>query len=282
MLAEVACNLLRLGPERCHELPSVLRQGPDVSCGEFGLGPSHRFPELEQLSDLLGTTSRQKVGEPGAHSRTPQFLYGLGQLAVAAASGFCGPAVAGRSELVRRHAIELVCNRGQIHFTIISRLTDDGEVMIRIEGFDLPGSSCGPSPDSPDGYGDIHVGLQRRNRRDEWLGLTRADAQWVTWKFPCEPRSGPSGFDLRGPYVQGPPAGRFIYLSWVAENGAKEFRLFRRAKLWLDAVPSGVIEDAINLGFLVGRVGLTDEKGNPTCASIRPPAIEWSAQGPPS
>jgi Family of unknown function (DUF5990) len=28
---------------------------------------------------------------------------------------------------------------------------------------------------------------------------------------------------------------------------------------------------------LVGRVGLTDPKGNPVCASVRPPLIEWSA-----
>jgi hypothetical protein len=28
---------------------------------------------------------------------------------------------------------------------------------------------------------------------------------------------------------------------------------------------------------LVGRLGLTDAKGNPVCASIRPPLIEWSA-----
>jgi hypothetical protein len=30
--------------------------------------------------------------------------------------------------------------------------------------------------------------------------------------------------------------------------------------------------------MLVGRLGLTDAKGNPLCAAVRPPVIEWSAE----
>jgi hypothetical protein len=33
----------------------------------------------------------------------------------------------------------------------------------------------------------------------------------------------------------------------------------------------------VDLGLLVGRLGLTDRKGNPLCAAVRPPVIEWSA-----
>jgi hypothetical protein len=47
-------------------------------------------------------------------------------------------------------------------------------MQIRIEGTDLPGRSCGPSADAPDGYRNIHVGVQRRGKSDELLGLTRA------------------------------------------------------------------------------------------------------------
>jgi hypothetical protein len=47
-------------------------------------------------------------------------------------------------------------------------------VQIRIEGTDLPGASCGPSPDPPGGYHNIHVAVQRRHRRVE-LGH-RSDA----------------------------------------------------------------------------------------------------------
>jgi hypothetical protein len=53
--------------------------------------------------------------------------------------------------------------------------------------------------------------------------------------------------------------------------------MFRRAKLLLDAEPPAVLRDAVAHGVLVGRLGLTDAKGHPTCASVRPPRIVWSA-----
>ncbi len=58
---------------------------------------------------------------------------------------------------------------------------------------------------------------------------------------------------------------------------AGSFTLFRRAKLWFDAIPPAVIDSALDLGLLVGRLGLTDRNGNPLCAAVRPPLIEWSA-----
>jgi Family of unknown function (DUF5990) len=45
----------------------------------------------------------------------------------------------------------------------------------------------------------------------------------------------------------------------------------------LDGVPPTVLDEAGKSGLLVGRLGLTDPKGNPTCAAVRPPAIPWSA-----
>ena len=148
-------------------------------------------------------------------------------------------------------------------------------MQIRIEGSDLPGRWCSASPDFP-GYDNIHVGIQRRNHSDELFGLTPGDAPSAVWTLDCEEIATTTGVDLRGPYIQGPPHARFIYLSWgtVDDNG---FTLFRRAKLWLDTVPAGVVDDAEQLGLLVGRLGLTDGKRNPLCASVRPPVIEWSA-----
>lgn len=123
----------------------------------------------------------------------------------------------------------------------------------------------------------MHVGIQRRGRRDELLGLTRADAPSVTWTIDCVAVPTERGFDFRGRYIQGGPGGRFIYLSWGTVDGADTFELFRRAKLWLDAVPPEVVTKAVDHGLLVGRLGLTDHRGNPLCAAVRPPLIEWSS-----
>ena len=154
-------------------------------------------------------------------------------------------------------------------------------MQIRIEGTDLPGRSCGPSTDVPGGYHNIHVGVQRRGKRDELLGLTPGDAPAATWTIEGQLSGGkdPDGpADVRGRYIQGPPGGRFIYLNWVTVEDGAGPRLFRRAKLWLDGVPPAVLEEAARTGLLVGRLGLTDPKGYPTCSAGRPPTIEWSAE----
>jgi len=104
------------------------------------------------------------------------------------------------------------------------------------------------------------------------------DAPSATWTVDCTVVPSPAGADLKGPYIQGPPGGRFIYLSWGTVDDAGTFTLFRRAKLWLDAIPATVLGSAADLGLLVGRLGLTDARGNPVCAAVRPPMIEWSAE----
>jgi hypothetical protein len=151
-------------------------------------------------------------------------------------------------------------------------------VLIRIEGTDLPGRSCGTSPERPAGDVGIHVGVQRRSRPAELLGLTPGDAPAATWTLDAIVTAKPDGgADLKGPYIQGVPGGRFIYLNWGTVDDSGDFAMFRRAKLWLEAVPPKVLASAAERGTLVGRLTLTDPKGNPLCASVRPPLIEWSA-----
>jgi hypothetical protein len=156
------------------------------------------------------------------------------------------------------------------------RLPHNDAVQIRIEGSDLPGRSCGPGPDAPGGHHNVRVAVQGRKPHD-LLGLVAGDASSASWTLECTVAEGPGGVDCRGPQIQGPPGGRFIYLSWGAGEGAESFTMFRRAKLMLDAIPPDVIETAAELGLLVGRLGLTDHKGHPLCAAVRPPLIEWSA-----
>jgi uncharacterized protein DUF5990 len=148
-------------------------------------------------------------------------------------------------------------------------------VEIRIEGFNLPGRACGASPDFP-GYENIHVGVQRRSPRDQLLGLTPGDAPAALWALECEVVVTPTGIDFKGPYIQGRPHERFIYLSWGTVESDETFNMFRRAKLWLDAVDPEVLDAARTSGRLVGRLGLTDARGHPLCASVRPPVVQWS------
>ncbi|MFI7406476.1 DUF5990 family protein [Streptomyces sp. NPDC049541] len=147
------------------------------------------------------------------------------------------------------------------------------ELRIRIDGVDLPGRVCGPGGDMPS-YSDIHVAVQRRDRPGELLDPQPGDAGAVSWTLECTV----TGTDVKGPYVQGRPGGRFVYLSWGTVDDSGAFGMFRRAKLMLDAVPVEVLGAAVREGLLVGRLRLTDAHGNPLCARVVPPQIAWSAE----
>lgn len=150
-------------------------------------------------------------------------------------------------------------------------------MQIRIEGNDLPGRSCGGWDGS--GYHNIHIGVQVRNRPAEWLDLQPSDAPTVSWTLECKDATfAHSVLDVRGLHIQGGPGRRFIYLSWGEVDDDGRFTMFRRAKLWLDGVDAATAQAAIASGLLTARVGLTDSKGQPQCAAVRPPKVTWSAR----
>jgi hypothetical protein len=134
-------------------------------------------------------------------------------------------------------------------------------MRIRIVGTQLPGDR------------NVHVGVQRRNRPAELLGLHAGDADEAVWDLDCTAE----GTDLRGPYVQGRPGGRFIYLSWGTVDESGSFIMFRRAKLMVEDVAADVLAEGAESGLLVGRLGLTDANGQPVCARVRAPQITWTA-----
>jgi hypothetical protein len=151
-----------------------------------------------------------------------------------------------------------------------------GGVLIRIEAFDLPGLTCGPGPDFPGGHHNIHVAVQGRKGQQDLLGPVPADALSVVWELDCEIVAPPPTLDMRGPHVHGSTGKRFVYITWGVVDEDSSFRMFRRAKIWLDAVPGAVLQVACDRDLLVGRLGLTDDNGWPLCGSVRPPRVQWS------
>ena len=143
-------------------------------------------------------------------------------------------------------------------------------MLTRIQAHDLPGPTCGPSPERPDGHHGIEAGVQRRNVPGELMGQVSAGVDSVIWELEATPvPDNPA--DFRGPYISGPPGGRLIYLSWGVVDRPGSFEMFRRAKIMFDGVPAEVLAAARASGVLVGRLGLTDPKGNPTCAAAPAP-----------
>ena len=107
----------------------------------------------------------------------------------------------------------------------------------------------------PEGHFNIHVGVQRRRKPAELLGVVPGDSAGATWMLDATVTPAPDGgVDLKGPYIQGQPGGRFIYLNWWTADPPGTFTMFRRAKLRLDAVCPEVLGSAREQGCLVARV----------------------------
>jgi len=161
-------------------------------------------------------------------------------------------------------------------------------LVVVIEGYDLPGRSCRPGPDGM-GYHNVHVALPSRSK--DRPGLAVPDRRWQAaeavpgdapsawWEVEVTIRRGDDGIDCGGPFVGGDRTDRNLGLAWGEVPGDGTFQLFRGAKLRLVDVDHGTVEDAMRPGHqLVARVRLTDARGNPICARVRPPDIAWSAE----
>jgi Family of unknown function (DUF5990) len=143
-------------------------------------------------------------------------------------------------------------------------------LRVRIEGTSLPGGTFCE-------HRHVHVGVQYRA---EAVDLVPGDAEKAAFEFEVDIVPAADGtWDFRGPYVHGKPRERFLYLTWGDRTPDGEFAMFRRAKLHLSGLDSDLAAKAADPGHrLVARLALTDARGGPRCASVRPSAIVWSGE----
>ena len=142
-------------------------------------------------------------------------------------------------------------------------------LRIRIEGSSLPGRTFCE-------HQNVHVGVQCRA---EPVDLVPGDAPSAVFEFDVDILPADGGWDFRGPYVHGKRTERFLYLTWGDHPPDGSFAMFRRAKLHLSCLDADLIAAAADPGQrLVARLALTDARGAPRCASLRPPNIAWSAE----
>ncbi len=149
-------------------------------------------------------------------------------------------------------------------------------VTIRIEGFNLPGRRCVGLPGiAKPVYENVHVGVQQGR---DVVNRVPGDAATASWELELAVVTGRDGNpDLRGPWVHGKPGDRFLYLSWGECDALGHFDSFRRAKLMLGTIDAALVHEAVAGGSVItARLPLTDARGGPICAAVRPPTIQWS------
>jgi hypothetical protein len=141
------------------------------------------------------------------------------------------------------------------------------KLALRIIGRRLPGSSWS-------GRHGIHVGVQLDGKV---IGLVDGDAGEAVFDVELEVLEAADGeIDFRGPYVNGRRGERFVYLVWGEVDEAGDFAMFRRLKLHLapllDQFPTSTILASKRIQAVLE---LTDTRGRPLAASVRPPWVTW-------
>lgn len=103
--------------------------------------------------------------------------------------------------------------------------------------------------------------------------MVPGDSPSARWTIEVEVVPTDSGVDFRGPAVQGRRGERFVYLTWGDLDSDGTFTMFRRAKLMLGDVKPFVSATPPS-HHVTALIDLTDERGGPRCARLRPPALE--------
>lgn len=144
-------------------------------------------------------------------------------------------------------------------------------VPVRIVGRRLPGSSWS-------GRHGIHVGIQRGS---EVVGLVTGDAADAVFDIEFDIVPGTDGApDFRGPYVHGRRGERYLYLSWGEVDAEGTFATFRRLKLHLAPLAEqSTAEELLAAKKIQAILELTDTRGRPIAASVRPPWVTWRVNG---
>ena len=73
--------------------------------------------------------------------------------------------------------------------------------------------------------------------------------------------------NILGPFAQGPPTGRFLYIDIGQYAGQKDSPWSRRLKIPLSGITWSLIDKA---SLLEARVRGTGKDGGPTCGTVRP------------
>jgi len=117
--------------------------------------------------------------------------------------------------------------------------------------------------------GGIDFGLQRGKGSVYDIVQTQRSRTESDLSFEFTVRVGESERkepNFLGPYVQGPPAGRFVYINIGTYAGQEDSLWSRRLKVPLQ----GITWKMVHAGVLETRVPGTGRDGGPTCATVKP------------
>lgn len=140
------------------------------------------------------------------------------------------------------------------------------EITLKIRCHHLPGAQVGER-------NAVRLGIQKRK---EVIEDVPADVEEAVFLAPVRVEFRETGgANFLGPFAQGTPAERFVYLGWGERNG-ELWEGFSRAKLQLLPIPHALLLRASDTNTpLEVSVNMTDEKGKLICATIKEKQLVW-------
>jgi uncharacterized protein DUF5990 len=147
-------------------------------------------------------------------------------------------------------------------------MAEEHEITVEITCTDLPGSKW-------DERGPVHLAIQKE---DQIENPQSADLARIRFSPVLRVRKHTDGSaNFLGPYAHGPRTGRFIYLVWAVMQGKAPVAMAGRIKILLDHIAWSDVERAVAKKRPIKvTLGLTNEKGRPVFASVRPDRAKWS------
>ena len=121
----------------------------------------------------------------------------------------------------------------------------------------------------------VDFALQKGKGSDyEIIQKQRSGTRDLIFEFTASAKPGSNGAapNLLGPFVQGPPDSRFIYIGIGAYAGQRGTDWNRRLKVPLTGITSQIVKQAANdpRAVLETHVPGTGKDGGPNCATVKP------------
>ena len=119
----------------------------------------------------------------------------------------------------------------------------------------------------------VDYGLQKgRGGEYEVVQKQRSAKGDLRFEFDVRVKDGKDGMPtLLGPFVQGPPHERFVYLDIGTYAGQADTPWSRRLKIPFREITRAVVKQALDgKKILEARVPGTGKDGGPTCATVKP------------
>jgi hypothetical protein len=118
----------------------------------------------------------------------------------------------------------------------------------------------------------VDYALQKgRGSAFEAVQTQRSKGADLRFEFSAQARSSGAGVDFRGPFVQGPAGGRFVYIDIGQYAGQQGTPWSRRLKIPLAGITPEMIRrvSAAGTAVLEASIPGTGRDGSPACASVK-------------